>query len=292
MGNTQPKNRTGKKVTAQKLENAKKLGVLSLSEHDLDDIPTQLYSEDFRKMRTLDLSSNKLTSLGRLSVLTELKSLNVDKNSLCAGSLSEVSKLNKLQSLSCCNNMLGMVVAAASKQVKSSPHSSSDVSLELSLPPLPVSLKQLMLAGNRLVLFPQPVLSPTLVKLEKIDLSDNSLSEVPEAISALTGIQELRLDRNKISHLPESMGEMKKLKVLSLKQNQFTVKSTLFNNTSNPQPIPQVLFTETPLIDLNLHGNAMTNTQLNQFDGFQTFLERRQKVKSKTMTNLDVCGLE
>jgi hypothetical protein len=41
-----------------------------------------------------------------------------------------------------------------------------------------------------------------------------------------------------------------------------------------------------------LHGNHMTNTQLNQFEGFQDFLDRRQKVKSKTMMNLSVCGLK
>ena len=44
MGNTQPTNKTGKKVVQQKLENAKKLGVLSLSEHKLDDCPEQVFA--------------------------------------------------------------------------------------------------------------------------------------------------------------------------------------------------------------------------------------------------------
>ena len=244
-------------------------------------------------MRTLDLSNNNIKSLGRLSTLTELKSLNLDKNALRAGSLSEISKTAKLQSLSCAHNSLGVAPSSAQKgaaPTKASPPP-KEISNTMSLPPLPVSLKQIMLASNQLHSFPQSLLSPSLVKLEKIDLSDNQISQVPEAISALVGIQELRLDRNLIAILPNSMGEMKKLKVLSLKNNRITVKSTTFTE-KNPQPIPASLFTDTPLIDLNLHGNKMSNTQLNQFDGFDSFLERRQKVKSKTLTNLEVCGLE
>lgn len=44
MGNTQPKNKTGKKVVVQKLEHAKKTGVLSLAEHKLESCPTQVFS--------------------------------------------------------------------------------------------------------------------------------------------------------------------------------------------------------------------------------------------------------
>ncbi|KAL7581005.1 hypothetical protein ACA910_005814 [Epithemia clementina (nom. ined.)] len=300
MGNTQPKNHVGKKATAQKLENAKKLGVLSLSEHGLEAIPNELFiDEGFRKLRTLDLSINKLSSLGRLSLLGELKSLNLDRNALHAGSLSEISKLAKLQSLSCGNNQLGVVATPQSSKgrgaAKSPPAPPAvdrdNVSLAYSVPPLPVSLRQLTLAHNHLVRVPNQVTSPTLVKVEMLDLSDNEIALIPPTISQLVGLEELRLDRNQISNLPDTMGELKKLKVLSLKNNKLTVRSTTFT-ANNPQPIPEVLFTETPLIDLNLHGNAMTNTQLNQFDGFQVFLERRQKVKSKTMTNLDVCGLD
>ena len=87
-----------------------------------------------------------------------------------------------------------------------------------------------------------------------------------------------------------------KLKSLSLKNNKICVLNTSFTE-KNPQPIPAELFTETPIIDLNLAGNRMTNTQLNEFKGFEEFLERRQKLKSKNiyggaLTDLGVCGLE
>ena len=43
MGNTQPTNKTGRKVVAKKLENAGKTNILSLTEHGLEDIPVQVF---------------------------------------------------------------------------------------------------------------------------------------------------------------------------------------------------------------------------------------------------------
>lgn len=275
MGNTQPTNRTGRKATAQvrtltlkhrmlnsiclmeyvvhlsipqsfsfawrlllqKIEKAKTLGVLSLSEHSLDQIPAGVFDPDLaKKLRTLDLSKNNLTSLGKLQILTELKSLNVDNNELAAGSLTPVSKLTKLQNLSVANNRLGTPVpknpAAPSKQ-------------RAPLPDLPASLKQLNLSANFFSSIPCPVLEATLVKLEKLDLSSNQLATVPVEITNLKNLEELRLDSNTIVSLPEAIGQLSKLKVLSLRDNKLVVTSTTFNDTTNPQPLPKSLFTDT-----------------------------------------------
>ena len=132
--------------------------------------------------------------------------------------------------------------------------------------------------------------------LEKLDLSDNELAAIPQEISNLIALNELILNRNLIVSLPESIGQLKKLKSLSLKDNKISVRNTAFSS-NNPQPIPASLFSRTPLIDLNLHGNPLTSTELNQFEGFPDFLERREKVKTKdlyggAMTSFDVCGLD
>jgi len=109
-------------------------------------------------------------------------------------------------------------------------------------------------------------------------------------------LTELNLDQNLITSLPKQIGNLKKLKSLSLQHNKIVGQSTAYS-TQNPQPLPAELFTQTPIIDLNLTGNKMNNTQLNEFTGFDTFLERRQKLKSKNiyggaLTDLGVCGLE
>ncbi len=279
MGNAQPKNHTGRVATAQKLANAQKLGILSLSEHNLEQLPPQLF--ELTKLRVLDLSKNKLTTLVvRVGTLTELKTLNVDYNLLVAGSLEPVSKLKKLQTLTVSHNRLGKPLAEPSARKVSSVHK------------LPPSIKQLNLSYNFMSHLPPTVLDSSLTKLEKLDLSGNQLIVVPDEIANLKHLQELKLDSNQIVALPSSIGQLSKLKAVSLKDNKISVKSTVFNDTTNIQPLPKSLFVDTQLIDLNLHGNPLTNTILNEFDGFQTFLERRSKVKSKTLSNLDVCGLE
>ena len=277
MGNKPPTNRTGKKETQDKLEKASKLGILSLSEHGLSSLPPEVFQ--LTSLRTLDASKNNLISLGRLHLLQELKSLNLDSNKLLTGSLGPVSSLTKLTTLSVKQNCLGDAVQSEFGNVPPSP-----------LPPMPPSVKQLHLAENPLKSIPESLLTGSLVKLELLDLSSCGIKEVPLEIALLPALQSLDLDNNSIDFLPPNMGKLTKLKSLSLRNNKFTVTSTVFTDR-NPQPIPQSLFADTSLIDLNLHGNSMTNTELNQFEGFQAFLDRRQKVKSKTLVNLSLCGL-
>lgn len=239
----------------------------------MEQLPPQMFDPDLtKKLRTLDLSKNKLTSLDRIEVLAALKTLQVSDNMLAPGSLRPLANLSKLQSLNAARNQLG-----------------ADPTITFSPPKFPASLQQLSLAANAFSSVPAPILMA--VRLEKLDLSSNQLATVPEEIANLVKLEELLLDSNMIVSLPPTIGQLKRLKVLSLRQNKIEVTSTVFTER-NPQPIPEAIFTQTALIDLNLHGNRMTNTQLNEFAGFQHFLDRRQKVKSKTLTNLDVCGLK
>jgi len=226
----------------------------------------------------------------KLGTLTLVKSLNCDDNELIAGSLEPVSKLTKLQTLSAGGNLLGRKV--------STPKHHHQQSQPDSLPRLmPVSLKTLKLNANYFSDVPSPIFM--LTKLQKLDLSDNQLASLPPEICKLYSLNEINLNNNVIVALPDEIGSLKKLKSLSLKQNQIRVlhpKSKL-DAQKNPQPLPAVLFTETLLIDLNLHGNPMTSTQLNEFEGYSVFLERRQKTNTKNlfggaMANLSVTGLE
>lgn len=256
------------------------MGILSLSEHALDAIPMMVFEAEIaKKLRTLDLSKNNLSGgLERLGTLVELKILNLDHNNLLAGCLESVKSLGKLQNLSVSGNKIGKPSA-----IKSTAQP---------LPELPSALKQLNLSSNFLSCVPRPVVSVNLIRMEKLDLSSNQITSVPAEISNLAKLEELRLDSNMIVSVPEAMGLLSKLKVLSLRGNQLQVTSTTFDDKTNIQPLPKSLFTDTLLIDLNLHGNRLTNTQMNEFDGYQDFLDRRQKVKSKIMSNFDVCGLE
>ncbi len=133
--------------------------------------------------------------------------------------------------------------------------------------------------------------------MEKLDISSNNLAAIPTEIGNLKSLTELILDNNVLVSLPIEMGELRKLKVLSLRDNHIQVASTNFS-ASNPQPIPSSLFENSLLIDLNLHGNKLSSTQLNEFEGFSVFLERRKIVKTKNLYggvmegDSTLCGLK
>lgn len=270
MGNaaSQPRNKTGKKVVVQKIENAKKTNILSLTEHNLEEIPEPVFQ--LTSLRTLDISKNKLQRLGKIGQLTELKSLNCEDNSLHSSALSPISKLVKLQSLSLGKN-----------QLENNPAN------QQSFPKLPQKIKTLKINYNSFSSIPKTIC--TLSMLEKLDLANNNLASLPAEISNLVALTELNLDNNVIVSVPTELGKLTKLKVLSLKNNYIQV--------TDPQPIPATVFEDTSLIDLNLHGNKMTSTQLNEFEGFDAFLSRRKKKKTTAlvggaMVNMSVCGLE
>jgi Leucine-rich repeat (LRR) protein len=284
--NSKLTNKVGKKVVKQKLEYASKTGVLSLTEHHLENIPSEVYS--LMKLRTLDVSNNEIRLIpSQLSALSILKSFNCDDNSLSAGSLHVLSKLEKLQILSANRNQLGKVITKKSKNDSSrrnttttkEKHLQNNATNVIEILPsnMPPVLKQVSLSSNYLCSIPKQLLS--LPKLEKLDLSDNNIASVPPEIMALVNLTELNLDANSIVSLPKEIGHLTKLKTLSLRNNHISVihSAMKFSEDKNPQPLPSSLFTNTPIIDLNLHGNPMTNTQLNLFEGFQSFLERRQK---------------
>ena len=281
------------------------LSVLSLTEHGLEEIPEQVFH--ISSLRTLDVSKNKLGSLGRISQLEELKSFNCDENVLVTSALSNISKLSKLQSLSLGKNRL-------------------ENPANQTFPSLPPKLKQLKLHGNSFSSIPRQICDSKL-PLEKLDLSLNNLAAIPPEICNLgepaggvlqvflfwfayfyfshighnisqytASLTELNLDNNVIVSLPKEVGQLTKLKTLSLRNNYIQVKKTNFSE-SNPQPIPAEVFENTLLIDLNLHGNKLTSTQINEFEGFGAFLERRKKVKTKNLyggalVDMSVCGLK
>lgn len=274
-----------KHVVKQKTETAHKTGVLSLANHDIDTLPEKVY--EISKLRTLDVSNNRIKRLpNKLSILTSLKTLNLSNNQLTKGSLIALSKLENLQSLLLSYNRLGVETDGEKKYVG---------------PPLPTlssQLKTVKIDHNHLTSIPKSIFAPDLTKLEKIDLSHNSISEIPKEFceNLSSSLTELNLNHNALTCLPRAMGLLVKLKSLSLESNNIVVLTTSFHE-KNPQPLPEELFVSTPLIDLNLKGNRMTNGQLNEFSGFDVFLERRQKLKSKNihggaLTDLNVCGLE
>ena len=237
-------------------------------------------------LRVLDLSKNYLKKLpNRLNQLKTIKTLNLSDNKLIKGSLVPISTMTNMQTLLLSNNRIGLEKDGEQKLV--GPH----------LPTLSEKMKTVKLDGNSLTMIPKAIYAPTLTKLESLDLSRNQINIIPEDFCKnLVSLTSLNLDHNLISSLPKEIGLLTKLKSLSIENNKIVVLRTNFDQTY-PQPLPSELFKDTSLIDLSLKGNRMTNGQLNEFDGFESFMERRRKIKNKNihggaLLDTTVCGLE
>ena len=193
--------------------------------------------------------------------------------------------MTNMQTLLLSNNRIGLEKDGEQKLV--GPH----------LPTLSVKMKTVKMDGNRLTMIPKAIYAPNLTKLESLDLSRNQINIIPEDFCKnLVSLTSLNLDYNLISSLPKEIGLLTKLKSLSIENNKIVVLRTNFDHTY-PQPLPSELFKDTSLTDLNLKGNRMTNGQLNEFDGFESFMERRRKIKNKNihggaLLDTTTCGLE
>ena len=59
--------------------------------------------------------------------------------------------------------------------------------------------------------------------LERLELSDNAISEVPSTIKLFTNLRSLRLRNNQLSTLPEELAHLTQLRVLRLSGNKFRI---------------------------------------------------------------------
>ena len=81
-------------MVRQKLEHAGKTGILSLGEHGLKEVPSEVLA--LTGLKTLDLAGNALKSLpAKFADLRALKTLKLDANML--GSLPDLSVLDKVR---------------------------------------------------------------------------------------------------------------------------------------------------------------------------------------------------
>ncbi|MEH2209469.1 leucine-rich repeat domain-containing protein [Nostoc sp.] len=79
----------------------------------------------------------------------------------------------------------------------------------------------------------------------ELNLSNIKLTEIPEAIASLTGLQELDLDNNQLTELPEAIASLTGLQRLDLHNNQLT-------------ELPEAIASLTGLQRLDLHNNQLT----------------------------------
>ena len=103
----------------------------------------------------------------------------------------------------------------------------------------------------------------------ELDLSNIELTEIPEAIASLTGLQELDLDNNQLTELPEAIASLTGLQLLDLHNNQLT-------------ELPEAIASLTGLQRLDLHNNQLTELPeaIASLTGLQRlYLDNNQLIK-------------
>ena len=102
---------------------------------------------------------------------------------------------------------------------------------------------------------------------------------------------DLNLDDNQIEVINDGIASCVKLKCLSLNNNKLKSKVS----GGKTQCLPPALFTSTDLVDLSLKGNQIVKRELMEFDGIESFVDRRVKIKNKEIGSLGdwgFCGLD
>lgn len=86
-------------------------------------------------------------------------------------------------------------------------------SLDLSINQFTLIPTEVFLGKNRFVFIPS--------LLKSLNLANNQLKQIPEAIGGLQSLESLDLSQNQISKIPQALGTLPQLKELHLKGNQF-----------------------------------------------------------------------
>ena len=127
------------------------------------------------------------------------------------------------------------------------------------------SLERLELQDNQLSNLPNAI--GKLTQLESLDIGENRLETLPESIDNLTDLDYLNLRGNRLETLPESIGNLKYLEVLNLGNNNLKTipasignlssLSTLDLSNNNLKTIPASIGNLTDLWNLYLQGNQL-----------------------------------
>jgi Leucine-rich repeat (LRR) protein len=145
----------------------------------------------------LKLSDNVISDLPDLSALTKLHTLDLAHNSF-AKLPESVLALVRLQTLNLGFNLLDML-----------PSGFSALS----------SLRSLDLQSNKLLVFPAVL---TTLKLETLDISNNTVSKLPDVISGMMTLKSLSANHCGLGKLPAELFNIESIRKLSLNDNEFT----------------------------------------------------------------------
>lgn len=128
------------------------------------------------------------------------------------------------------------------------------------------ALQQLDMSGNAIDRFTKDALEFPLTRLYRLNLSDNHLNSLTNAVVSWTALVELNVSHNRLSELPAAFGELKALQVLKADFNALTKLPDSFSD------LPSIVkadfsfnrLSELPgLLPISLHVLRVSHNDLN-----------------------------
>uniref|UniRef100_A0A2N9J4K7 Ubiquitin-like domain-containing protein n=1 Tax=Fagus sylvatica TaxID=28930 RepID=A0A2N9J4K7_FAGSY len=237
-------------VDKNRLERWKATGVIALSEGNLKAVPDEVWACG-PSARVLDLNNNSIRDLpDQVGCLSSIQKLSLNANAIVDESISweALTSLKYLTVLSLNQNHLTTLPSALGAVT---------------------SLRQLHVANNKLTSLPIEI--GLLTQLEVLKVNNNRISIIPACIGDCNSLIEVDLSSNLLSELPETFGNLRDLKALHLSNNGLkSLPSTLFKMCLQ-------------LSTLDLHNTEITMDLLRQFEGWESFDERRRSKHQKQL---------
>ena len=211
------------------LTNLKNLNVShNLLNSLLEDIFTGLKS-----LLHLDLSNNFFTELPYFKVMSELKTLRLERIKVSSIYQKLFNDLDDLRKLNLSLNRISIIPSGIFSKLKNL------IDLDLAfneithifIDSFPSEIAFLNLQNNRLSTMPHDILNG-LKKLGKLFLNNNRLVALPDFSSANALLQDLRLSHNRLTIYPDSLRGWKYIHFLRLQNNEFVhFPKTSFQST-------------------------------------------------------------
>ncbi|XBW36031.1 hypothetical protein QEN19_001606 [Hanseniaspora menglaensis] len=214
---------------------------IDLSSNRIESLPNSI--NNLTKLAKLNLSSNNFESIQNLSSMTNLRTINL--------------KDNQISFFSASSKTLQYIYLSGNKISSFADFLPNLRTLELEKNPLTsVYFKEnymnylttLTLSKANLTIVPS-IIWKKFIKLKKLDLNENNLTQISEAIGNLTELTYLSCNRNKLEKIPKSIVNLKNLKILDLHSNNITEMITGF--------------VKLELTTLNLSSNSLNPWQNN-----------------------------
>ncbi|KAM1602244.1 hypothetical protein ACFX1Z_028978 [Malus domestica] len=244
------KEKTEVPVDKNRLDRWKATGVIGLSDYNLKAIPDEVWASG-TSARVIELSNNSIRDVpSKIGCLNSLQKLLLAANDIVDDSISweGIVSLKYLTVLSLEQNHLTMLPSSLG---------------------LLTSLRQLNVAKNKVSSLPNEI--GLLTKLEVLKANNNRISIIPTCIGDCNALIEVDVSSNLLSELPETMGNLNNLKSLYLSNNGL-------------KALPSALFKMClQLTTLDLHNTEITVDVLRQFEGWESFDERRRLKHQKQL---------